>query len=1097
MTIPRLLNLRISCFAIVRRRRGDFAIAFGLGLLFLWPLALGHADDKTVQDPETATSKANSVDAEYLKKWTPVPRPRSRFDYEKEVESDWVDDRFSRMDVGWAQHTSIHSPRAGLITKGLAIRAGSNREGSFLFDQNALAFRSYWHGEFLRIPPSRFGILEMPTIGGTESVTISDPLSHATGDAYLAEYLYRDRVVLEYRRDGCVVLESPSYLKVGSHHVWRRTIDISPHSQEISLPVGQGHIDEVTESESRLPERWRVVRLQPGSDEATNFWVALIGQNVHWPAADSNASPIVHAHIEPNPTAVQRLEVLIVASDPDAPSRPDWPTICQALTAESVETAVPVNLREWTRGGPQRWGNRMVTAGVCGTPNDGPFEVDTITLPLDNPHRALFFVGGFDFLEDGTAYVCTVHGDVWRVRGLDQELRHIEWQRFATGLYQPLGLKIMDSRILVLGRDRIVQLEDLNGDGEADKYATFCSLIQEYGQPHAYAMGLEQDREGNLYFVKSGDDPPHGGTLLKVAPDGSKMEVCATGFRHANGLGIGPEDQISTADNEGNWVPATRIDFTQPGGFYGHLPTHRREVPPASAGEPLCWLPRWLDNSAGGQVWVTSPAWRELDGQMLHLSFGHCSLNLVLRQHSGRRWQGAVLPLPLEKFESGIMRGRFAPHDRHLYVAGLDGWQTGAKADGCFQRVRLTDKPIVFPIGWSADAGGITLRFATPLNSESAKDLSRYRIQQWQYFWSESYGSPHYSLKNPGTEGQDDVVITEATLSDDGRELHLAIPDIRPVMQMHVQANLLSHDQKEVRVDFCSTIHFLPPARGADSGGVDPGPEGSPRLQPIDASRLWAWCIVPFDRMRRSPEERARMLSKLGIRHLAYDYRAEHVPEFEEEILACQRHGIQFSAWWFPTEWNAEAEHILGLIEKHQIHPQLWVMGGGEPSKNWESQQSRIQKEAKRIRPIAEAAARLGCQVGLYNHGGWFGQPENQIAIVKHLRQEPGALENIGIVYNLHHAHDDLDRFAEVLAFIKPHLLALNLNGMEPHGDTVGKKILPIGQGSRDREILQIIQASGYKGPLGVLNHTEEDAEVRLRENLDGLRRLSSSPDAR
>ena len=55
-------------------------------------------------------------------------------------------------------------------------------------------------------------------------------------------------------------------------------------------------------------------------------------------------------------------------------------------------------------------------------------------------------------------------------------------------------------------------------------------------------------------------DTPHGGTLLKLSADGKHLEVFATGFRHANGLSFGPDDTITAADNEGNWVPVTRLD---------------------------------------------------------------------------------------------------------------------------------------------------------------------------------------------------------------------------------------------------------------------------------------------------------------------------------------------------------------------------------------------------------------------------------------------------------------------------------------------------------------------------------------------------------
>src|SRR5262249_40928452 len=39
---------------------------------------------------------------------------------------------------------------------------------------------------------------------------------------------------------------------------------------------------------------------------------------------------------------------------------------------------------------------------------------------------------------------------------------------------------------------------------------------------------------------------------------------------------------------------------------------------------------------------------------------------------------------------------------------------------------------------------------------------------------------------------------------------------------------------------------------------------------------LVAWCIVPFDAKKRGPEDRAAMLERLGFKHFAYDWRAEH-----------------------------------------------------------------------------------------------------------------------------------------------------------------------------------------------------------------------------
>lgn len=255
-----------------------------------------------------------------------------------------------------------------------------------------------------------------------------------------------------------------------------------------------------------------------------------------------------------------------------------------------------------------------------------------------------------------------------------------------------------------------------------------------------------------------------------------------------------------------------------------------------------------------------------------------------------------------------------------------------------------------------------------------------------------------------------------------------------------------------------------------------------PASQLYARDNLWAWCIVPFDAKKRGPEERAAMLEKLGCKHLAYDYRAEHVPTFDQEVEALRRHGVALDAWWFPGEMNDEARHILKVCRRHDIHPQLWVTGAGEPVKTPEAQRAQVKAEAARLRPIAEAAAAVGCKVGLYNHGAWFGEPENQIAIIRELD-----LPNVGIVYNLHHGHAHVDRLPDLMQQMLPHLLAVNLNGMTRDGDQHGKKILPLAAGDLDLQLLEIIHASDYRGPIGILNHTDEDAEARLQDNLDGL----------
>ena len=244
---------------------------------------------------------------------------------------------------------------------------------------------------------------------------------------------------------------------------------------------------------------------------------------------------------------------------------------------------------------------------------------------------------------------------------------------------------------------------------------------------------------------------------------------------------------------------------------------------------------------------------------------------------------------------------------------------------------------------------------------------------------------------------------------------------------------------------------------------------------------LVAWCIVPFDSKKRGPVDRVAMLRRLEFRHYAYDWRDEHLPTFDTEIAELQKNDIELTAVWFPG-LDTSGKKLLQVLKDRGVKTQLWVTGGGEPTGSPEQQRQRVVAEAERIRPIAEAAGSQGCTVALYNHGGWFGEPENQLAIIDELK-----LPNVQIVYNLHHGHAHLSRFPELLKKMLPHLAVLNLNGMVAGGDAHGRKILPLGAGDLDLDLLKTIRDSDYRGPIGILGHTNDDAEERLQDNLDGL----------
>jgi hypothetical protein len=265
---------------------------------------------------------------------------------------------------------------------------------------------------------------------------------------------------------------------------------------------------------------------------------------------------------------------------------------------------------------------------------------------------------------------------------------------------------------------------------------------------------------------------------------------------------------------------------------------------------------------------------------------------------------------------------------------------------------------------------------------------------------------------------------------------------------------------------------------------ADPGrPAGAAMKGSLFArENLVAWCIVPFDAKQRGPKERAEMLDRLRIKRVAYDWRDNHVPQWDEELEQYKAHGIELVGFWAP----ARHKEILELFRRHGVRAQLWVDGSAAPTTG-DSQEQRVASTTARLAPIAKLAKEYDCTVGLYNHGGWFGEPENMVAIVERVRAQ--GLDNVGIVYNLHHGAAHVERFRELLAKMKPYLFCVNLNGMKKGGPM----ILPVGQGDDDLKLLRAIQGSGYQGPVGILNHREEvDAEQGLKQNIEGLEKLVS-----
>ena len=167
--------------------------------------------------------------------------------------------------------------------------------------------------------------------------------------------------------------------------------------------------------------------------------------------------------------------------------------------------------------------------------------------------------------------------------------------------------------------------------------------------------------------------------------------------------------------------------------------------------------------------------------------------------------QGGVADLGL-KFLSGVCRGRFGS-DGHLYVCGLNGWQTAAQADGCLQRVRYTGKPLGVPVKMAVEGNAIRFTFSRPIEARSVANTGNYKAAWWNYIWSGTYGSKRWKVSDPKAEGQDEFAPRSAKLLDDGLTVELQFEKLQPVMQMQVGFNLLAADGRKISGSVFFTIN--------------------------------------------------------------------------------------------------------------------------------------------------------------------------------------------------------------------------------------------------------------------------------------------------
>jgi len=730
------------------------------------------------------------------------------------------DKKAIEMDYGPALAITVGVAKENIAYKGILIPLNKDKTTNILFDTELCRVVAAWTGGFLNWGSRPFAdnnndycksdgtllFLTPKLPGWAKDGKLEDPRNPKDGPLpkdwakYKGLYLDGDKVVISYTVGGVLVLEMFGAQTTDGETTITRTVQMgaSEVAQKLFLFEVEA-ADSQDELSKQVGERLEVKAKDGTFVEA---YSESAGNGVH---VTSERGPLTRAF------------VTVDASKEASSFKVELTNRKQPAKAREIAKKVEaIDLSVHTKGGPARWTQIPETKGVL-SKDEGQYVVDTLTAPEENPYKSWMRFTGLDFFADGRAAVCTWNGDVWIVSGIDANLEALKWKRFATGLNNPMGIKIVDGVVHTVGRDQITKLHDLNNDGEADYYENInndCYLTTNF---HEMCFDLQTDKAGDFYYAKgssiwAGEQrmTPHNGTIIKVSKDGSKFEVLCTGLRAPNGIGVGPNGELTCSDNQGNWIPECPINLIKKDAYYGWVGKGQKAEDFKTPDKPLCWIPYNMDKSSSGQVWVPkdNAKWGPFAGRMMLASYD-CWLSVVFFDKVGDDTQGGTFRFPV-KFASGMMRPRFSPIDGQLYIAGLKGWSSSAARECALNRVRYTGKPVVMPLETHLTKTGMEVLFSGALDASIVTDKQNSSAECFNVVRTGGYGSPEWSTNDPKKKGRDVVEVTGVALKEDGKTVVFTIPNMKPVTNFVIKYRFKSADGAEVKGEVDYTINRMP-----------------------------------------------------------------------------------------------------------------------------------------------------------------------------------------------------------------------------------------------------------------------------------------------
>ncbi|MBI3880265.1 MAG: PQQ-dependent sugar dehydrogenase [Verrucomicrobia bacterium] len=456
-----------------------------------------------------------------------------------------------------------------------------------------------------------------------------------------------------------------------------------------------------------------------------------------------------------------------------------------ALTVDTTSHAGGVRLTvadaEELNPLPVRTSKRKVFSADKGFPipaGDSAYRLEHFPVPKEIE----LGVTGMDFLPNGDLAVCTWLGDVFIVQKPTGAPSAATYRRFARGLCEPGGLKVIDGDIYVVQKHELTRLRDTDGDGEADVFGCINNSWGFTGNYHDFSFGPTLDCDGNFHVFRIGTHGvwgvPYMGWDIIVKGDGSITPFCS-GLRSPDGFGTYQGDIFMT-ENQGNWQGACKLNHLQRGRFYGYPSTEPATKEqfdnPTKFDPPAIWFPySRMSKSASGMATIPDDdRFGPFKGQLLVGEFQYAIVMRCFLEKVNGEWQGCVWPFA-KNFESGVNRLAFGP-DGKLYVGGLKNgaWSAVAAKNASLDRVSFTGKTPFEIKEVHAKSDGFELVFTLPVDSEAAGKADNYDVTQYRTEYHQAYGSAEYDFDGK-PDSASDVKVVGVKVSTDKLSVRLQL----------------------------------------------------------------------------------------------------------------------------------------------------------------------------------------------------------------------------------------------------------------------------------------------------------------------------------